>query len=164
MQPPYGAPPGGGGGSSTDKIQRFLKPALLGGTVGGVLSSIPLLNLLNCCFCLLNVAGAALAVSLYLKEHPNERLSSNDAALCGALAGVTAGVITGVLDIVIKLVFGTLLSGLYASFPPEIAANLAVTGVTAVFYIPGYAIAYGAMGALGGFAAMQFLFKDRLAP
>ncbi|KYF78861.1 hypothetical protein BE17_22505, partial [Sorangium cellulosum] len=144
-------------------LERFLKPGLIGGVVGGVLSGLPLVNLLNCCFCLLNVAGAAVAVSLYLNEHPHERLSGNDAALCGAIAGAAAGLIAGVFDLVIKVLFGTLLGGLYASLPPDLVKNLAIGSLATAIYIPFYAIAYSAMGALGGFLSLQLLFKDRLA-
>ncbi len=57
-----------------------MKSAAIGGAIGGVLSAIPLLNMLNCCFCLLCMAGAVIGLQLYLKESPNENLSNGGAA------------------------------------------------------------------------------------
>jgi hypothetical protein len=158
MGPPYGAPPGGGGG--TGGMDRFFKPGLLGGLIGGVLSSIPLLNLLNACFCLLIMVGAAAAVFFYLKDNPNERLGGGDAAMCGGIAGAVAGVIAGLLGMILSLTIGTALSGLTGRLPG--ASSLAFSGIAAVVAIPIYAIMYGGMGALGGFLSMQVFFKDRL--
>lgn len=158
-QLPYSPPPGGGIGD----MQRFLKPGLVGGAVGGVLSSIPFLNLLNACFCLLNMVGAVVAVSMHLKDHPDERLSNGEAALCGAIAGATAGFIASILGFVVSLAFGTLMSGLYANLP-EFAGSMAVSGIGTLLWTPFAMIGYAAMGALGGFLGMQLLFKDRLSP
>jgi hypothetical protein len=163
MQPPPPSPPGSPSGDGLGGAQRFFKYGLIGGAVGGVLSSIPFLNLLNCCFCLLNLVGSTLAVALYLKESPNERLSSSDAALCGGIAGAVAGLVAGVLGLILSLAMGTMLASFYASLPPQVASNMTISGLSAIIQIPFYMIGYGGMGALGGFLSMQLLFKDRLA-
>jgi hypothetical protein len=62
--PPIGAPGQGFG--------RFGKYIAIGGLIGGVLSSIPLLNLLNCCFCLLVVVGVAGGLSMHLSANPDD--------------------------------------------------------------------------------------------
>jgi len=144
-----------------------MKPALFGGVVGGIVSVIPVIGqLLVCCFCLPTLGGSALAVWMYLKDRPNERLTTSDAALCGSLAGVVAGVLGAILGYFVNLAFGalsaTVLQDLYGTMP-DFASQVAVGGFGLLISIPLSAIVDGAMGALGGFLAMQLFFKDRLA-
>jgi hypothetical protein len=144
-------------------VGRFVKTAVIGGVIGGVLSAIPLVKMLNCCFCLLNMGGAAIGLSLYLKEHPEEKISNGDAAVSGALSGVVAGLITGVVSFVLYLVVGPALMQAYKNLPSDVRAPLialfAGGGVTSIVVTPFF---YGAFGALGGFLSMQVMFKDRL--
>jgi hypothetical protein len=157
---PFGPP----GPSPTEQgPARFFKAAGIGGAIGGVASAIPLINWLNCCFCLLNMGGAVLAVHFYLKEFPNERLNNSDAALCGGMAGVVAGVIASVLGLLMNLLLGTFIASIYASLPPDLASKLAMQSSFGIIGIPVNAIIYGAFGALGGFLAMQLFFKERSA-
>jgi hypothetical protein len=144
-------------------VQRFVKTAVIGGVIGGVLSAVPLVNMLNCCFCLLNMGGAAIGLSMYLKEHPNEKISNGDAAMSGALSGVVAGLIAGVLGFVMSMVVVGAMKEFYTQLPPELRkpamALAGSAGVARIFVTP---IFYGAFGALGGFLSMQMFFKDRL--
>ena len=64
------------------------------------------MSALNCCFCLLCMAGAVIGIQLYLKENPQEMLSNGDAATSGAISGAITGVIAGVLGILVNLIFG----------------------------------------------------------
>ena len=161
--PPYGPPPTAGG-----NVNRFMKPALIGGGIAGFVSSIPLLgSLLVCCFCLPTLGGAALAISMHLKENPHERLGTNDAALCGGLVGVVSGVLAAILQYIFGLIFGgaafAMLGNMTGGVPPEFARAMAGGGLGLILQIPLGAILYGGMGALGGFLSMQLFFKDRLA-
>jgi hypothetical protein len=142
---------------------RFIKAALIGGGVGGFVSALPILNILNCCFCLLNMGGAALAVSMYLKENPNERLNNQDAALCGGIAGAFAGLVASLLGLIMNLIAAPLLAAFYRSLPPDIASKIAMSSGWGIIGIPVNIALYGAFGALGGFLAMQLFFKDRAA-
>lgn len=161
-QPPYGPPPGGAGPQRG--MERFIKPALLGGLIGGLLSAVPLLNLLNCCFCLLNMVGAAAGLSFYLKENPQDLVSSGEAALCGSISGAVAGLIAGVLGLITSFALASLLMPFYSGMglPPDVIASMAPAGARAIFQIPINVISYGGFGALGGFLSMQLFFKDRL--
>jgi hypothetical protein len=158
IQPP---PPGAGGGDQG--AGRLVKTAVIGGVIGGVLSSIPFLKALNCCFCLLNMGGAVIGLSMYLKEHPNEKLSTGDAAVSGAISGGVAGVIAGVVGFVLSLVMGAAMAGAYRNMPANIRGPLIAFatggGVASIFLAP---IFYAAFGALGGFLSMQLFFKERL--
>lgn len=167
--PGWGPPPGFGGQPPQRKSggpERFLKAAAIGGAIGGVASSLPVLNLLNCCFCLLNMAGAAAAVGMYLKDNPSERITSGDAAMCGGFAGMIAGVVVGILGVVMQVVAGSALMALYGHLatvlPPDVIAKMTMQAGWSIAYIPLYVILYGLFGALGGFLSLNLFFKDRI--
>jgi len=61
-------------------------PALIGGTVAGVLCAVPLLN---CLCCLWIISGAILAAALWAKDSP-VALTAGDGTLIGAFTGVFA--------------------------------------------------------------------------
>lgn len=65
------------------------KPALLGGLIVGLLSSIPFVN--YCC-CIWGIGGGALACYLYMKSSPRP-LGPGDGAMLGGLAGVVGAVL-----------------------------------------------------------------------
>ena len=72
-----------------------LKPALLGGLIVGILSSIPFVN--YCC-CIWALAGGGLATFLYMKSSPTP-ISPGDGAVVGALAGVIGAVLYLIIGI-----------------------------------------------------------------
>lgn len=79
-----------------------MKPALLGGLVVGLLSSIPILN--YCC-CIWAIGGGVLAAFLYMKSSPTP-ISTGDGAVVGALAGVVGGLIYLIIGVPIAYFFG----------------------------------------------------------
>jgi hypothetical protein len=66
-----------------------LKPALLGGLIVGLLSSIPFVN--YCC-CIWGIGGGGLASYLYMKSSPT-KIGPGDGATLGGLAGVIGAII-----------------------------------------------------------------------
>lgn len=128
-----------------------------------MLSAIPVLNWLNCCFCLLNIAGVAIGLSMYLKANPTENITSSDAAGAGAISGATAGLISGIVGMIMNLIVGGIMTAMYRSLPPDVARAMAQSSAMGVGGIPVSIILYGAFGALGGVLSMQLFFKDRLA-
>jgi hypothetical protein len=162
---PY-TPPGFGGPPPPESsgVGRLLKTALIGGAIGGVLSAIPILKFLNCCFCLLNMGGAAVGVSMYLKEHPTEKITNGDALASGAISGGLAGLIAAICELVVNLLVGTALSGTYRKALPHdvsrLMVKLAGQGVIGVVTAP---LFYAVFGSLAGFLALQLFFKDRIA-
>jgi hypothetical protein len=72
-----------------------LKPALLGGLVVGLLSSIPFVN--YCC-CIWGVGGGVLAGFLNIKNSPTP-VRPGDGAIIGALAGVFGGLLYLVIGV-----------------------------------------------------------------
>ncbi len=156
----------------------FAGSALKGGLIGGILSSIPLLNILNCCFCLLNVGGAAAGISFHLNADPDQKMSNADAAVSGALSGAVTGVcyatIGQILSFLFNLVFGGLMMSILAMFgeamEPILAQYAAQTGagVLGIFVGMGWGICvgvpiYAVIGAVAGVATLNFGFKDRVA-
>lgn len=138
-----------------------MKTALIGGVIGGVLSGVPIVGALNCCFCLLNMGGAAIGISMYLKEHTGENITNGEAAISGTISGAVTGVLAAIIGIIVNLAIGSLMAGLLHNMPREarqLMIQLTAGGVAAFFMTPIYA----AFGALGGFLSMQLFFKDRL--
>ena len=66
----------------------MIKPALIGGAILGLLSAVPILNLLCCGWALV---GGAIAARVYIKDSPLPITSGNGAAL-GALSGFVGSV------------------------------------------------------------------------
>lgn len=79
------------------------KPALLGGLVVGILSSIPFVN--YCC-CIWAIGGGGLATYLYMKSSPTP-IAPGDGAVLGALAGVVGAALYLVIGIPIAYFLGS---------------------------------------------------------
>jgi hypothetical protein len=80
-----------------------LKPALLGGLIVGVLSSIPVLN--YCCL-IWSIGGGVLAGFLYIKSSPVPVKIGE-----GALIGVLSGIIGAILYFIIGVPIAYFISG-----------------------------------------------------
>lgn len=141
---------------SSPRVNRgsFLGPAIFGGLIGGVLSCIPLVGMLNVACCLLTVIGCQIGLSLYFRNHPNDMLSDSDAATFGFIAGMTTGIIMLFLGI---LALGVTLGPL-AGF----AFNKSVKD-EAMLLMFGVVVVHAAFGALGGFLGMRLFFTTRRA-
>jgi len=72
------------------------QPALLGGLFIGVLSSLPVISLANCC-CLWVLAGGVLVVYLQQQNTPTP-VVTGDAAIGGLIAGVVGGLIVCIVQ------------------------------------------------------------------
>lgn len=78
-----------------EQRQPLFIPALIGGTVAGVLSTVPFLN---CLCCLWIIGGAFLAAALWAKDSPTS-LTAGDGALVGAFTGIFAAVAHSLISI-----------------------------------------------------------------
>jgi hypothetical protein len=75
--------------------QGMLKPALIGGILLGVLSSIPYLNF-ACCCCVWIIGGGVLAAYVYIRE----------SAIPATLGrGVGLGLLTGIIGTIVSALF-----------------------------------------------------------
>jgi len=86
-------------------MNNKLKPALIGGVLLGLLSAIPVVNLVNICCCLWALIGGLLASYLYIKNSPVPA-SAGDGAILGALAGLVGAVIVVIIGIPISIIAG----------------------------------------------------------
>jgi len=141
---------------------RFTKYVVIGAVISGVASGIPILGALNCCFCLLNMAGIVLALSMYLKAEPGDMVSGGEAALFGAAAGAGAGLISSLLSMVMNLVMGSVIASMMSNLPGASRSMIGSSAALGVFFIPVAILLFAAFGALGGFLGMQLFFKTRI--
>lgn len=134
------------------------KPALLGGLVVGLLSSIPLVN--YCC-CIWAIGGGALASFLYMKSSPTP-ISTGDGAVLGALAGV--------IGAVLYLVVGIPLAYFIGSAQMEEAfrqANVEIPFTGPMLFVVGglmIGLFLLVMSVIGGLIAVPILEKRKNAP
>lgn len=84
----------------------FLKPALAGGALLGVLSALPYIRGLNVVCCLWVLAGGALATVLLNKQRPGG-LSYGDGAMVGVFTGVMGAIIGAIVSIPVRLLENT---------------------------------------------------------
>ena len=76
-----------------------LYPALIGGAVLGILSSVPLLKEGNCLCCIWIITGGVLAAFLYWRAFPaGSVFSLSQGATVGLLAGLYGGLFTTLLS------------------------------------------------------------------
>ncbi len=99
-----------------------LVPAIIGGAIMGVLSSVPVLNFVNCFCCAGIILGGFFAVYFYKNNLGENELTYNDGALLGILAGIFGVVIGAAIAAVIgtnyEQIFDNILK--YADeIPPE---------------------------------------------
>jgi len=156
-------------------LERYGKPALIGGAAMGVLSAIPFVNMGNCICCLYVWAGSVLAAYLLFKEHAGSTLGD------GALVGLFSGICGAVVSLVISLPFTLLMRGRFdptefmppeqlESIPPQLLEM--ITGGSAEFVLAAVAISFvvnlalfALIGTLGGLiGAAIFRKKEEQQP
>jgi hypothetical protein len=147
------------------------QPALLGGLFIGVLSSLPMVNLANCC-CLWVIAGGVLVTYLQQQAKPVP-VETGDAAIGGLIAGLVGAVIVCVAVAAMTGLSGTAMQDSIrqsleqnSQIPPETrdkilqwftGKNLAV--LFAFFTLPVFAI----VAMLGSLLGLAF-FRKKTPP
>lgn len=135
-----------------------LKPALLGGLVVGLLSSIPLVN--YCC-CIWAIGGGGLASFLYMKSSPTP-ISPGDGAILGALAGLIGAVLYLIVGIPIAYFMGS--AQMEEAFRQ---ANVEIPFSGPMLFVVGGLIIglfLLVMSVIGGLIAVPILEKRKNAP
>jgi len=156
-----------------DRKPGMFAPALIGGAVAGVLSGLPFLNCLCCCWI---IGGAALASFLLAKDSPVS-LTSGDGAVVGALAGITAAVISALIELPfrgISMAFMRRMVERMSEFSDQMPSgweswlNRSSGGLTLAMFLMSLffsAAVFAALGALGGvIGASLFGKKNPLPP
>ena len=103
--------------SKPSKIQ----PALVGGLILGLLSSIPFVNMGNICCCLWVLLGGAIAAKILISKSPYTPVTMGEGAATGAIAGVFGCIITLFLGIPLQLLTTGLTSGFYKGMMESVA-------------------------------------------
>ena len=84
-------------------MEKYWRPALIAGAVGGLVSSIPVINFANCC-CLWIVLTVIWAAYMYKKD--NGYVDIGPGAALGAITGGIAGFVSGFLSLGFQAILG----------------------------------------------------------
>jgi hypothetical protein len=156
-----------------------LQPALLGGVAIGVLSALPVVNVVNFCCCAWVIGGGVLAAYLMQQNHP-QPVSAGDGVVVGLMAGAIGAVTASVLAIPISLAMGPfqveMLERVLESardMPPEVRTMLeqlrggvggaAVAGIGFVFALIFSLFFYSIFGLVGGLVG-ALMFRKNVPP
>ena len=146
------------------------QPALLGGLFIGVLSSLPLINLANCC-CLWVLAGGVLVVYLKQQNTPLP-VETGDSALGGLLAGAIGGLLFCLVQAFIMRASGPLVLEQMRSqvgsqdVPPEVMAFMERLFTGQGFVVLMFALVvpiYAVFAMLGSLLGLVF-FRKKTPP
>jgi hypothetical protein len=96
-------------------MDNKIKPAVIGGVLLGLLSSIPFVNWVNACCCLWAIVGGILASYLYVKNSPTPA-NAGDGAILGAIAGIVGGLISLIIGIPLAIASSSLMQGMLLSW------------------------------------------------
>ncbi len=120
-------------------ISKMLVPAIAGGVVAGIATSIPIIKWLNVLCCLWFIIGGAIAAWMLIKSIGKIKLT--DGAIVGALSGIIAGIIAAVIG----TIFG--IAGSIVNFPGSSGIGIEViSGIIGVFIYPIFGVVFGAIG------------------
>jgi hypothetical protein len=81
----------------------FIQPALAGGMVLGLLSTLPFINAANICCCMWVLLGGGIGTLLLLKQRPSG-ITYGDGAFVGVLAGLFGAVIGTIVHIPVQII------------------------------------------------------------
>jgi len=86
----------------------MLKPALVSGTVFGVVAAIPVVNWVNCACCALIIGSGFLAAYLLSQQHKaaDVAFTPSTGAQVGLMSGLVYGVVTSIVSTILSFVFG----------------------------------------------------------
>ena len=160
-------------------VPAKLQPALLGGVAIGVLSALPVINIVNLCCCAWVVAGGALASHLMQQNHPAP-INAGDGAIVGLLAGAIGALVGTVLSVPIAMMMGPfqmqmmerVLQGA-EDMPPEVRSIFeqmgGMSGTTAmgigfIFSLFFSLFFYSLFGTFGGLLGALIFRKDAPPP
>jgi hypothetical protein len=157
-----------------------LQPALYGGIAIGVLSALPVVNIVNLCCCAWVVFGGALAAYLMQQNHPAP-VNAGDGAIVGLMAGAIGAIVGSVLAIPISMAMGPFQAEMLErvlqsaeDMPPEVRSILdqmrggmmtgAAAGLAFIFSLMFSLFFYAVFGLLGGLLGAVMFRKNTPPP
>lgn len=141
------------------------QPSLLGGLFIGILSSLPGLNIANCC-CLWVLSGGLLTTYL-LQQNDPKPLETSTAAIGGLIAGAIGGLIMSLINMILvnseaqREAMDQML-GQMGDVPPEMVEMIErfTTGPAAAIIGIGVTVPlFAVFGLLGGLLGLAFFRK-----
>ena len=101
-------------------------PALYGGVIMALLTTVPFLNLINCLCCAGLLLGGVMAVYFYKQNFTSGTppLTSGDCVLVGLMAGGTGAVIGAVLSSIITALFGNVMIELILKWAEQFSQDI----------------------------------------
>ena len=148
-----------------------LKPALLGGTLIGIVSAVPFLSWINCFCCAGIIFGGIVAVHFYNKNLVGHELTSSDGVTLGLMAGASGALISTILTSMlmggVKHQINEILER-YSEMPPELEdalIRIQNMGGEMFFIIIGLVfslIIYSIFGIIGGLIAVSIYKRKRI--
>ncbi len=160
------------------KPDRFI-PALYGGIIMALISSVPFLSLINCLCCAGILFGGFMAVFFYKNNFTPDTppFTSGDCVAVGALAGVVSAVIGTILSFLFLAMFGNVMAEFIVNalrnsnlqIPEEVYAQIeqAMNGAMTVFVVVTtffktlvIDVVFGLLGGLIGYS----IFKPKQQP
>ncbi|RLI90905.1 MAG: hypothetical protein DRO65_02100 [Candidatus Altiarchaeales archaeon] len=126
-------------------ISEMLVPALIGGVVSGVLSSVPFID---CLCCLWFIGGGALAA--YMLVRNVGKITLEDGAAVGGLSGIIGGIISSILGFILSMVLNVGMPMMFEEIPKSKIA-LGTLGIVVLLISCAITTIIGAiLGAIGG--------------
>lgn len=156
------------GGRMDNQRTLTLTPALIGGTLAGLLSGIPIVS---CLCCLWIIGGGMLAAYLLIKDSSAPVVSS-DGAIIGVFTGIVAAVVKTILDVILtpfNRAFFQRLMERFAEYMEEMPpgfedmldeSSFETTVPRVLISLLTSGIIFSALGALGGIIGIS-LFKKK---
>ncbi len=146
-----------------------LRPALLGGLFIGVVSAIPVINIINCFCCAGVIGGGILAVHLYNKSLGPLELQYSEGVIIGLMTGASGALISTIIESLIGQNIGEAVNRIleaYPDIPPEledILLQVQDTQGDLFFIILGLVFAliiYSVFAILGGIIGVSLFKKN----
>ena len=129
------------------------QPALIGGLVIGVLSSLPLISAGNICCCMWVVAGGAVAAYL-LQQNQTAPIAPGD----GALVGLFAGLIGACVGFVISVPLSLMMAPMQQAMMQRVLENAGDMPPAARQFLENFSAPRTAAGFLGQLAVRVVFF------
>jgi uncharacterized membrane protein YbaN (DUF454 family) len=158
----------------------FVQPALVGGALLGLLSSLPVISAGNCLCCMWVLGGGGLSTYMLAKQQPGRRLTYGDGAFAGVLSGLFGAIIATIVSIPVKIVSAPFLKSqedqveemlrnmpemegwlrdlLTRAISPEVSVS------TVLFNFLSYLIMFALFAMIGGILAVVILQKRGARP
>jgi hypothetical protein len=153
----------------------FTQPALAGGMVLGLLSSIPFINLGNCFCCMWVLGGGALSAHLLMKQRPTG-ITYGDGAFGGAMSGLFGAIVATLFQIPMRYILSRTagaeqaIEEMIQQFPtldPEMlellrqVASPDLSLVSLIFTFMANVLVFSLFAMIGGILAVAVLQKQK---